>query len=132
MAYAENSLCLCIFLVLSVPCAAETIKLTCLQELIGGNGRKTESAIEWDDSQRDVIFVNGTRIPRTIAGAETTLRLGDALVTWCVRDLDDVGYMSCYEIDRTSGILEEIEFEARKRNVISRGTCRKRSEGKKF
>lgn len=116
-------------LVLSVPCAAETIKLTCLMELIGGNGRKTESAIEWDDSQRDVIFVNGTRIPRTIAGVETTLRLGDALVTWCASER---GYTSCYEINRTSGSFEEIEFEAGKRNVAQRGTCRKRSEGNKF
>lgn len=119
------------FLVLSVPCAAETTRITCLGVDVD-SGEKTEWEIAWHDSHREVIYVDGAPIPRTMGEQEYTLEnFGNALISWCYQRPSGSGKV-CSTIDRTSGSYERTFERLDKRRVIARGSCRKSSEGNKF
>lgn len=118
-------------LVLSVPCAAEVTSVTCLGVDVRDGG-KDQYEIEWDDSQRDRITVNGARVPRTSPDRDITLEdLGNALISWCVTFRAN-GNRICNAVDRTSGSFERTWEGTEGRRVIQRGTCRKSSEATKF
>ncbi|MBS0155799.1 MAG: hypothetical protein JSS38_14480 [Nitrospira sp.] len=138
----KTNLFCALLLMLSVPCAAGTTSVTCLKAP-DDRGPQAQWDIMWDDNQRDVISVDGNRIPREesdghakVKRVYTLTSFGTALISWDTTTIRTDGSefsRDIYTVDRISGTFEHwVSFSPNKPNILSRGTCRKKSEGNKF